>query len=117
MSYRQSNFDPNAFEARGRPLRPFNWVQWTGVVLVAVGGVAFLLHFAGLFGWIQPVIRNGVAAYVPMILGAALINSRREPGTMVGSEQLARNRRMLVITTAICALVLGAAALIQFTGA
>ena len=113
MSYRRHSYDPNVFEQPGRPLRPFNWVQWTGVALEVIGLGLFVSHIVGKIGWITPVgwFQFGVT---PMILGALLINSRREPGTLVGSEQVARNRKLLLITVAICAAVLGAALVIEF---
>ena len=112
-SYRRHSYDPNVFEQPGRPLRPLNWVQWTGVAMEVIGLCLFLSHLAGKLGWIAPV--GGFQfGFVPMILGAILVNSRREPGTLVGSEQLARNRRVLLITVAICAAVLGAALVFEF---
>ena len=115
--YREHSFDPNAYEQPGRPMRPFNWVQWCGVALFAVGMTLYGLLFAGRFGWTAPIVTTSSVGFVPMILGIALINSRREPGTQVGSEQLAKNRRVLLITIAACAAILGAALVIEILGA
>lgn len=115
--YRQSNFDPNAYQQPGAPLRPYNWVQWTGFALGIVGMGLFLVHIAGKIGWIAPPIGYSAAGLIPLLLGSALINSRRAPSTLVTAEQQARNTRTLVITVAICAVVLGLAAIIEFTGA
>ena len=52
-----------------------------------------------------------------MFPGIFLINSRRHPYVDEAPEQQARNRRMLLITIAICTAVLGAALVIEFTGA
>jgi hypothetical protein len=112
--YREHNFDPYAYEQPGRPLRPFNWVQWTGVVFEGLGLGLFLAHLAGQIGWIAPFFGTGFG-FAAMIVGFALINSRREPASQVGSEQLAKNRRVLLITTLVCALLLGAALVIEFS--
>ena len=114
--YREHNFDPYAYEQPGRPLRPFNWVQWTGVAFEALGLGLMLAHLAGQIGWIAPFFGSSFG-FAAMIIGLALINSRREPGTQIGSEQLARNRRVLLITVAIVAAIIGAAAVIEFSGA
>jgi hypothetical protein len=113
MSYRGHSFGPSIHEKPGRPLRPFNWVQWTGVGLEVVGLGLVLAHFAGRIGWIAPA-EEVQFGFVPMILGALLINSRREPGTLITSEQLARNRQMLLIIVAVCAAVLGAALITEY---
>ena len=115
--YREHSFDPNAYEQPGRPMRPFNWVQWCGVGLFAAGMVLYGILFAGRFGWIKPIVPTHTAGFVPVIVGVALINSRREPGTQVGSEQLAKNRRVLFMTILVCAAILGAALVIEFIGA
>ena len=115
--YREHSFDPYAYEQRGRPMRPYNWLQWCGVALFALGMTLYGLLFAGRFGWIAPTVTTSSAGFVPVIVGVALINSRREPGTQVGSEQLAKNRRVLLIAIAACAAILGAALVIEFIGA
>ena len=117
-SYRQSNYDPDAHQAMGRPLRPFNWVQWTGVGLEVVGLGLFLLALAGQLGWF-PRAANvpSISGIMLMLVGISLINSRREPSVDVTPEQRAANRRLLVITIAICAAVLGLAAAIDYLGA
>ena len=115
--YREHSFDPYAYEQRGRPMRPYNWLQWCGVALFALGMTLYGLLFAGRFGWIKPIVPTHTAGFVPVIVGVSLINSRREPGTQVGSEQLAKNRRVLLIAIAACAAILGAALVIAFIGA
>ena len=114
--YREHNFDPYAYEQPGRPMRPFNWVQWTGVGFEFLGLGLFLAHLAGELGWIAPFFGTGFG-FAAMIIGLALINSRREPGNLVGSEQFAKNRRVLAITILVCAAILGAALVIEFIGA
>ena len=115
--YRESSFDPHAFEQPGRLLRPFNWVQWCGVAVI-VGTIAFdLVLLARAVGWPETYGSKVTFTIAPLVLGAALVNSRREPGTMVGSEQLAKNRRVLLITILVCAAILGAALVIEFIGA
>ena len=114
--YREHSFDPYAYEQPGRPLRPFNWVQWTGVAFEILGLGLFLVQIAAQLGWIKPFFGTGLG-FAAMIIGLTLINSRREPGTEVDSEQLAKNRRVLFITILVCAAILGAALVIEFLGA
>ena len=116
--YRQHSFDPNAYEQAGAPLRPYNWVQWTGVAIGSVGLTLTTLHVLGRIGWLPTWIDDpSPGSLILLLVGVALINSRREPSSLAGSEQLARNRRLLVIAIAICAAVLGAALVIEFQGA
>jgi hypothetical protein len=115
--YRQSNYDPEAYQQEGAPLRPYNWVQWTGIALGVVGLALVLADVAGELGWINPWFDGNPPLVLLLILGVVLINSRRAPATDVTPEQRAANRRMLFITLAISALVLGAAAIIDLTGA
>ena len=117
MGYREHSYDPYVYEQPGAPMKPFNWVQWTGVAFGTVGILLFLANIAGGLGWIDPIVADPSAGFIPTLIGVALVNSRREPSTMVGSEQLARNRKVLLITVAICALLLGVAAIIEFKGA
>ena len=113
--YRQSGFDPNAYEQPGPVIRPFNAFQWLGVVIASLGVALFLAQMAGRFGWIPDWFGDVSSSGVMLTLvGTMFINSRRERGTQVGSEQLARNRRLLLITVAILAAVLGAALVIEF---
>lgn len=116
--YREHGFDPNAFEQAGAPLRPFNKVQWAGVVLGSIGFLLSLVDVAAALRWLpQRFDIPSPIAFVLLISGVVLVNSRRDPGTQVGTEQLRRNRRLLIITVAIVAIILGAATVIQFTGA
>ena len=112
--YHQSSFDPNAYEQPGRPLKPYNWVQWTGVALGVVGAVLVTLDVLGRLGWIPQWIDDpSPSAFLLLLLGVTLVNSRREPDTLVSEEQRTKNKRTLFITAAICAAILGAAAVIE----
>ena len=116
--YRQHSFDPNAFEQPQPPLRPFNWVQWIGFVLVMIGLAINLLYFAGRFGWIPPLLESTSPALVLLIVGVVLINSRRQPGTDLAPELAsARKRWLIIIIIGLCAAILGGAAAIELTGA
>ena len=115
-SYREHNFDPNAYEQPGPPVRAFNWVQWAGVALEVIGLGLFLVHLAGKIGWIDPLVGSGVGL-VPMIVGVLLINSRRMPSELVTPEQQERNTRTLIITVVAGAAIFGAVTLIELTGA
>ena len=116
--YRQSSFDPAAYSQAGRPMRPFNWVQWTGVAFEAAALTIYAIFIAGELGYVRPMIDNPVIAMAFLFPGIALINSRRYPPTdPVDVLQRDRNRRVLLITTLIIAIAIGAAAVIQFSGA
>ena len=116
--YRENSFDPYAYEQPGRPMRPFNWVQWFGVALFALAIAAYAYSVAATFGWMPKLGFQPMMAGLPLLLiGLSLINSRREPGNLVGSEQLAKNRQVLLITVLVCAAILGAALVIEFIGA
>ena len=118
MGYREHSYDPNVYEQPGRPLRPFNWVQWTGVALGTVGAVLITLDLLGKLGWIPRWTGDlSPGPFIALIMGSVLVNSRREPGNLITEEQRARNKRTLLITTVICAVVLGAALVIEFAGA
>ena len=118
IGYRQSNYDPDAYQAMGRPVRPFNWVQWTGVGLEVVGLGLFLLALAGRLGWVpQAADVPSISGIMLMLVGMSIINSRREPSVDVTPEQRAANRRLLIITIAICAAILGLAVALDYLGA
>ena len=112
--YREHSFDPNAFEQPGPPLKPYNWVQWTGVAFGVTGGVLITLAMLGRIGWVPSWVDLSPAPFMLMVIGTTLINSRRAPGVQVGSEQLEKNRRTLIVTVAICAVIIGAALVIEF---
>ena len=118
MTYRQHSFDPDAYEQAGPPIRPFNWVQWTGVALGGFGLILSTLDIGGELGWIPQWIDDPSPwSFILLLAGAALINSRRGPSALVDQAQRERNRRLLLITAAICAAVLGVAAIIELQGA
>ena len=113
----RSNFDPYGTPTYGRPLRPFNWVQWAGVFCMAVGLGIDLLYFTGRLGWSPRAIGNPVFALPGLMLGVALINSRREGAIDPAPELAAARRRWLIITIALCAVIIGAAIVIDLQGA
>jgi hypothetical protein len=117
--YRQSSFDPYAEIRGGGPKRPFNWVQWTGFALALLGAafaVAFLLGEAGV---IPKFFFKSPAPFTSLpLIGLILINSRREDVADPAPELAPARKRWTVITAIVCAVILGAAALISaFTGA
>lgn len=113
--YSTSRYDPTHYERMGRPLRPFNWVQWTGVALFVVGMTLYVLVLAGRFGWMRPLIAETSAGFALNMVGIVLINSRRQPDPAL--ELAAARKRWLLITVAVVAAILGAATVIEFTGA
>jgi hypothetical protein len=116
--YREHGYDPNAYQHPGRPARPFNWVQWTGFAFALIGAALSLYYLAAVAGWVPQILDNVMPATTLVLIGVVLVNSRREPPTLEGSEQLERNRRVLFITLAVVGFVLGVATVIAaFTGA
>lgn len=105
MSYRQHSFDPSAQTVPGKPLRPFNWVQWLGVALECFAIAWLVLFTAAKLGWAPWGEIDMFPASITGIVGAVLINSRREPDTMMEREQMSRNRTWLLWTFAILACV------------
>ena len=118
MSYREPSYDPNAYEHPGRQMRPFNWVQWTGFAFALIGAAIALYGLAAEAGWVPQLLDNVMPATSLVLIGVVLVNSRREPSTLEGSEQLGRNRKVLLITLVVVGLVLGVVTAISaFTGA
>ena len=111
--YREHSFDPNAYQDPGQPLRPFNWVQWTGVTVIAICCAIELAHFAGRLGWIEPVFEESPRAFLFVILGLVLINSRREPPHDVAPELAAQRRGWLVTIVVASVVIVGIAFIID----
>ncbi len=109
-----SSYEPFGQPNYGRPLRPYNWVQWTGVALAIFGVALDLAYFAGRLGWLPVQLGSPSLAMPPIFLGIALINSRREEITDPAPELATQRKRWLIITVAICAVILGAATAIEF---
>ncbi|WP_310467868.1 hypothetical protein [Sphingomonas sp.] len=115
--YRQHGFDPNAQEQPGPPLRPYNSVQWTGVALAAAGLTLSTLDIGRQFGLLPRVIDDPSPwSFILLLLGVALIYSRRHPATDIAPELAAARRRWLIIVVTICAAILGIAAAIDLQG-
>ena len=115
--YREHSFDPNAYQRYGKPQRPYNWVQWTGVFFAVCGVIAYALYAADRLGWISIGFDKPTGFISLPLIGVALVNSRREELPDEAPELAASRKRWLVITVAICAAILGAAAAIEFKGA
>lgn len=100
-----------------RPIRPFNWVQWTGVALAALGIAIDFAYLASRLAWIARA-PSPIVAVGPLILGVTLVNSRRHPADIdIAPELAAARRRWLLIVAAVCITVLGAATIIDLAGA
>ncbi len=112
-----SNFDPYASPRYGRPLRPYNWVQWVGVALVLAGIALDLVYFAGRLGWLDRPMATPTYAIAPLMFGVVLVNSRREELPDLAPELAAQRKRWLITVTVICIVILGAAAAIDLLGA
>ena len=116
-SYREHSFDPNAYQEQGRPMRPYNWVQWAGVGLGVLGLVLYAVYFAGRFGWTNELLDTPMFGFASLMFGVVLINSRRHPAHDVAPELAAARKHWLIIILAICALIIGAAIVFELTGA
>ena len=115
--YREHGFDPNAGERpTGPPARPFNGVQWTGVVLVVIAIALDLAFVGGALGWWRKIPDTPVFAITPLIFGMSMINSRRQPVADPAPELAAARRKWLVITIAVCAVILGIATIFAMKG-
>ena len=115
--YRQHSFDPNAYEQPGPPLKPYNWVQWTGVAIAVVGAALITLDLLGRFGIVPRWIEDtSPAPFMLLVVAMFLINSRRGPARQVGSEQLGKNRRLLIFAVAISAAIIGTALVVASQG-
>ncbi|MCW3796283.1 hypothetical protein OMW55_00465 [Sphingomonas sp. BN140010] len=117
MSYRQSSYDPLATSAGGRPLRPFNRVQWTGVALIVLSLLLVAAMLAGEFGLTSFRSLRHAPVFIPALIGSLLVNSRREPVVDPAPELAAARRKWLLITVAVCGVILGAAAVLSLKGA
>jgi hypothetical protein len=116
--YREHGFDPSAYEQPGPPLKPYNWVQWTGVALLALSIVVFGYYLASSAGWVPELRVKPPAFGLPLLLmGMSLVYSRREGSTDLAPELAAQRKRWMIITIAVCAIILGAAAIIDLSGA
>ena len=115
--YRQHSFDPNAGVLEQRPpVRPYNWVQWTGVALVLAAVVLNVIFVGGSIGWWPKVLSSPSIAISLPLFGVALINSRRQPSTDPAPELAAARRKWLAITVAIAAVILGVATIFAMKG-
>ena len=117
-SYREHGFDPNAYEQPGPPMRPYNWVQWLGVLLGSAGVLLGTADVAGRLGWIDARIDAGTGIIVALCAsGVVLINSRRQPGHDIAPELAAARRRWLIVISVVCVVIIGAAIVFELTGA
>ena len=111
-----SSYSPYGEPAMGRPLRPFNWVQWTGVALAAIGLDVQFLYFAGQFGWVPAWIRNPGIGTPGLFLGVVLVTSRRQPDIDLAPELAPARKRWMTIVTILCVVTFGVAIILTLLG-
>jgi alkylated DNA repair dioxygenase AlkB len=110
--YREHSFDPGHWEPMGPPLKPYNWVQWTGVGFALLGAAICLYFLLGRAGLVPPIDSPMPGALLPLI-GVSLINSRRAE---IPEEKRAeyrekqRRRTYIALSAAAAAAVIGFAA-------
>ena len=117
MGYRDTatGYDPNAYERPGPIIRPYNWVQWTGVAIGTLGMALGLLHLAVEFGWVRaPDPGSGFISLV--FIGSLLIGSRREPASD-GVVRTTSRRTLIAVAFALVGFAIGLTALLVFQGA
>ena len=110
-----SNFDPYAGGDYGPPLRPYNWVQWTGVAFALVGVAIDLVYLGGSQGMIPKLLDSPSVGISLPLIGAALINSRRQPGEPLTAER--KRRGLVVVAVAFLFMAIAAATIFYFKGA
>ena len=117
--YRENDVEHSAGFGQGRPMRPmrpFNWVQWCGVVCLCLAVAVDGLYFAGRLGWARPVLKSPTAVFGFVMCAMFMINSRREPAVDLAPELApARRRWMMMIVTGV-SILLVLATLLTFLG-
>jgi hypothetical protein len=115
--YREHSFNPSAGErSGGPPMRPFNWVQWTGVAFVVIAIAVDLAYVGSAFGWWPKIMKTPVLSTTPLIFGMMMITSRRQSIVDPAPELAAARRKWLVIVFAVCAVILGVATIFAMKG-
>jgi len=112
--YREHGFDPSAGGSYGPPLRPYNWVQWSGVGIAVVGIAIDLLYLGGRAGVSPKYLDSPSVGIALPLIGAVLVNSRRQE-VPLSPETKRRNTIILGVTLAVCGIV--AATIFYFKGA
>jgi len=77
MSYRQSSYQPLAYDLQGPPLRPFDGKQKIGVAMVAAALLVFAYSLVSETGLVPPIHASTVPAAPLSLIGMLLIHSRR----------------------------------------
>ena len=115
--YREHSYDPNGdWGQQGRPLRPFNWVQWTGVAIEIVALAGLLAYVGGRVGIIPEWIDGAFPLIMLAPIGSVLITSRREPAHDLAPELAPARKRWMIIVVALCVALIGGAAIVQLAG-
>jgi len=114
--YRESSFDPSAGGDYGPPLRPYNWVQWTGNGFIAVAVMVLIAFFAAKAHLLSfnaedslPLVGSNL-----VLCGLVLVNSRRH---VVAVSPGTKRRRSLIILSALAICAIVAADIIYLKGA
>ena len=114
--YREHGFDPGAYERQGPPMRPYNWMQWTGIGFGLLGVAFYLAYFAGRAGWMPQLLHSPMVGFPMLILGVILVSSRRGTIPDPAPELAGARRRWMLIVATLCTAIFGAALIVQFKG-
>jgi hypothetical protein len=107
-------FDPSAGGGHGRPLRPYNWVQWLGVASLFVGAAVSLAYIGGSLGLVPKLLDSPMLGTAFVVMALPLINSRRQD---VPLSPETRRQRTIIIAAAFAVCIAVAALVIVFKGA
>jgi hypothetical protein len=110
----RSGFDPMAGGSYGPPLRPYNWVQWTGIAFMGIGILAVGAYILGRTGLLPNRFDDVFPGIMLLGIGSMLINSRRQDVPLTPE---ARRRNAIIIALALAVSIAVAALVIYFKGA
>lgn len=110
----KSGFDPMAGGSYGPPLRPYNWVQWTGVACGIVGIAIDLVYLGGQAGLTRKLLDSPSLGVALPFFGVMLVNSRRQE-VPLSPDAKRRNTVIILVALAVCLAV--AALVIYLKGA
>ncbi len=101
----------------GPPLRPYNGWQRLGSALTLAGCAIYAVFLVGKLGWMSPPLEHPTGAGFLVLAGFLLTYSRREAIPDPAPELAPARRRWMIVTVTLCVAIIGAATIIEFSGA